>query len=202
MKRIAPRGSDLSANAWDPQKNFGLAPDAFEQMIVQLQAGDQELFKTIFLAHFEECQSYLRHQKQISAELAYDITMDAMLLFRKKMVEGKIKYGNMRFLFTQMANHLFLKSLRNRPQIMTLSGLEHLKDDDAPPFQKEEMDAFNKAWKKLCEECSGLLKQFYYSKTTLQEIAVESQRTAASIRKKKQRCVEKLRNYFAESYTP
>jgi len=201
MKGMSSDKLGLPTNKGEAARNFGLTPATFEELVLRLQQGDQQLFKTIFLAHFEECQRYLRHQKQISAELAYDVTMDAMLLFRKKLVDGKIRYGNMRFLFTQMANQLFLKSLRGQPQMTTLNGLEHL-EEEVSPFQKEEMAAFNRAWSKLCEECSGLLKKIYYSKTSSQQIAVETQKTAASIRKKKQRCVEKLRGYFAEYYTP
>ena len=201
MKGMSSDKIGLPTNRGSAARNFGLTPDAFEELVRRLQQGDQQLFKTIFLAHFEECQLYLRRQKQISAELAYDLTMDAMLLFRRKLVDGKIKYGNMRFLFTQMANQLFLKSLRGKPHMTTLNGLEYF-EEEVSPFQKEEMAAFNKAWSKLCEECSGLLKKLYYSKASSQEIAVESQKTAASIRKKKQRCVEKLRSYFAEYYTP
>ena len=92
-------------------KNFGLSEEEFVQLKAQLVRGDEKLFQVIFFAHFESCMNYLKHQYKVPHEKAYDVTMDALLLFRRKILEGKVRYGNLRFLFTQMAQpHFFERS--------------------------------------------------------------------------------------------
>jgi RNA polymerase sigma factor (sigma-70 family) len=182
-----------------PAKNFGLRPEEFDNLVAQLKVGDETLFQTIFLAHFEDCMKYLTNKFGIQQSIAYDMTMDALILFRRKLLEGKIGYGNIRFLFTQMACQLYLKSINKKAthtDISEAGDLIEQEQDDL--FDDESLGLLDQAWDQLCEDCRGLLKRFYYHKATLKEIAEEQQKTAAALRKQKQRCVEKLRKHFNE----
>ncbi|MBR9920724.1 MAG: sigma-70 family RNA polymerase sigma factor [Bacteroidetes bacterium] len=183
-----------------PVKNFGLSQESFEQLVVQLKSGDESLFETIFLNHFEDCRNYLVKNNGLSRELAYDMTMDALLLFRKKLQEGKIKYGNLRFLLTRMAHQLYLKSIRKDGKIKEISADELLISYETEEVEPEVMSALGNAWKELCADCAQILKGFYYQKISLQDMAIEKEVTPASLRKRKQRCVEKLRHCFARYY--
>lgn len=181
-----------------PTKNFGLMPEDFDRLAAQLKAGDETLFQTIFLAHFEDCMKYLRNKFGMSQGKAYDMTMDALILFRRKLLEGKISYGNIRFLFTQMAGQLYLKDIKKQTPQTEISEAANLIEEEHDELDEETLGILNQAWDKLCEDCRGLLKRFYYQKATLKEIAEDQQKTAAALRKQKQRCVEKLRKHFKQ----
>jgi DNA-directed RNA polymerase specialized sigma24 family protein len=184
-----------------PAKNFGLSPQSFVALCNKLKAGDESLFQTIFLAHFEDCMRYLQRKYNLQHEQAYDTTMDALLLFRKRILEDKIRYGNIRFLFTQMASQLYLKTINKKPVLVEESALAGLLDEEDATIDSDVLDALNKAWQQLCDNCMQLLKRFYYNKASLKEIAEEQQKNAAALRKQKQRCVEKLRIHFQQFYS-
>jgi RNA polymerase sigma factor (sigma-70 family) len=182
------------------KKNFNLLSGEFEELVKRLKAGDETLFQKIFLAHFQDCMTYLKNKFRIEHEVAYDVSMETLLLFRKKLLEGKITYGNIRFLFTQMAGQLYLKQVKKQPVQADLSSLtDQLEWEEELPEQ-ELYPILNKAWKLLCEDCSQLLQQFYYQKASLKEIAEKKNKSAAAIRKQKQRCMEKLRDGFLNYY--
>jgi RNA polymerase sigma factor (sigma-70 family) len=184
-----------------PAKNFGLSLEAFNELKTQLKAGDEELFETIFLAHFEDCLKYIKNKFGIQHEKAYDITMDTLLLFRRKLLEDKISYGNIRFLFTYMAGQLYLKEIDRQPKKTSMSGENNSAIDlEEELLGKEELDLLSKAWEKLGTNCKDLLARFYYQKFSLKEIAEEQQRSDAALRKQKQRCLEKLRQHFKNMY--
>ena len=186
----------------DPAKNFGIDPQTFDDLVTDLRNGGDQLFQQIFLAHFEDCRSYLQRKNSLSYEVAYDLTMDTLLVFRHKLINGKIGYGNLRFLFTQMAHQQFLKQLRTSVSSRPLEEVaEVAAEDQEHQFDDEVKSAFQRSWKVLGDGCKDLLKQFYYEETTLEEIAHNLQKKAPSIRKRKQRCMEKLRLLFAERYT-
>lgn len=180
-------------------QNFGLSKADFDQMLEQLKAGDQGLFQTIFLNHFEDCLHYLKSTWKLSHTEAYDVSMDTLLLFRRKLLEGKIRHGNMRFLFTRMAYQLHLKARKKEAQIREVPPEEWWPDEEEP-FDEEVLSALGKAWEKLCQDCSALLKRFYFEQFSLQELSQQMEVTAPGLRKRKQRCVEKLRGYFAQYY--
>lgn len=177
-------------------KNFGLSPIAFEQMVSRLREGDEQIFEKVFLQHFEACMNYLQKFCSASHTDAYDASMDALLEFCRRLQQGKIQYGNLRFLFTQMAKQIYFKRQKKNERLAPVDGLEEW---EAPPaVSTEELDVLDKAWAQLCQECQGLLRQFYHAGISLKEIAEESNKSAAAIRKQKQRCIEKLRTLFVK----
>jgi hypothetical protein len=72
-------------------------------MAEQLRSGDQQLFERIFLHHFKPCMQFLMHFKNYSHTNAYDATMNTLLEFRQMILEHKLTYGNLRYLFTRIA---------------------------------------------------------------------------------------------------
>lgn len=181
-------------------KNFGLTPESFDRLLQELKRGDETLFQTIFLAHFQDCIKFISNKYGLQHEKAYDITMDALLLFRRRLLEGKISYGNIRFLFTRMAGQIYLKQANKEIAKVEISEIQGLLNDEDEELDSETLEAFNQAWEQLGTDCRGLLKRFYYYKATLKEIAEEQQKTAAALRKQKQRCIEKLRHLFYQFY--
>jgi len=176
------------------EKNFGLSTTEFKALIMALKAGDETLYEKIFLAHFRDCMQYLRRSFRASHEDAYDATMEAMLVFCNRLKADKVQYGNLRFLFTQIAGQIYVRWIK-KEQLST--GIEQI---DLPEvtttFDKETLQLLDKAWAFLGNSCAQLLKDFYYGGITLNEIAKQTEKSPAAIRKQKQRCVEQLRTLF------
>lgn len=174
-------------------KNFGLTESQFYFLVKKLQSGDQELFKETFLLHFDDCTKYLINKYRSNYDDAYDITMDTLIMFHTRLVKGKVKYGNIRFLFTQMASQHFqrkIKQIRNvDPMDIELPVAEEAIDE-------ESVLILNKAWELLGENCQDLLKKVFYGQMKLKDIAIEEQKSSVAIRKQKERCVSKLKNLF------
>ena len=97
-----PSGQDDAAG-----KNFNLRPTEFDQMAKELKLGNDQLFQKCILQHFPDCTAYLKRKFRATPTEAYDATVDTLVEFAKKIRQGKIQYGNLRFLFTKMASQLF-----------------------------------------------------------------------------------------------
>ena len=178
------------------ENNFGLSESDFQEMVVKLQAGDEQLYERVFLHHFTPCVQLLKKKYRASHQDAYDATMNAMLLFCRKLKEDRIEYGNLRHLFTQIAEHRYLKWIKRESKTLELNtwGLV----EELPQYVKEGYDILGRAFAKLGEGCRDLLNAFYHQENTLQQVAARTNRSYAAIRKQKQRCIEKLRTYFSQ----
>lgn len=179
-------------------QNFGLKEEEFEEMLQKMKTGDDTLFEKIFLAQFEETISYLMYRYKTDQSMAYDATMDALLKFRKRLLDGKITYYNMRFLFTQMASQFITDGFKKRTKSLELS--DHERMDEVEEVDDIILDYLDKAWKLLGDQCSKLLENFYYKKIALNELATILGKSDAALRKQKQRCLETLRSYFLKHY--
>ena len=176
-----------------PGQNFGLLEDEFEEMVKELKNGNEFLFEKVFLAQFKVCMKYLMNRYNIGHDQAYDVSMDALLKFRKRLLEGKISYGNMRFLFTRMASQFLSNSSKNHT--VFIDEYEE-KPDDNNPVDDDVLDALDKAWSQLCDECRKILDNFYYKRISLKSLAAGIGKSETALRKRKQRCLEKLRVQF------
>jgi RNA polymerase sigma factor (sigma-70 family) len=129
-------------------------------------------------------------------EEAYDLTMDTLLLFRELIIAGKLRYGNLRYLFTRMARQAYLRGQKKteRTTGITESCLEFAEEE--PELSREEFELLGRAFKSLGKDCRELLRAFYYRRRSLKEIASEEDRAPAAVRKQKSRCVTALRRYF------
>lgn len=159
----------------------------------KLTLGDQSLFELIFLSHFKDCYNFLLQEDGASADLAYDATMEALYNFRCKVESGKIKYGNLRFLLTRMARQYYYKRLRkeHNDSIEEIRGL--IEEEEDASFEEDTFVLLRTAWLSLGDECKKLLHAFYYQNSTLLAIASTTKQSYTVVRKRKQRCVEKLR---------
>ena len=81
----------------------------------------------------------------------------------------------------------------------TLSVLKDEPDEDLIDANESKLNATMSAFKNLGQPCKQLLTDFYYDKKSLRIIASELQIEEASVRNKKYRCMEKLRNLVLSS---
>lgn len=175
-----------------PSQNFGLRPEEFNEMISKLMTGDDSLFEHIFLSHFEICRSYVSSKYNIEYETSYDITMDTLLEFRRKLMEGKISYGNTRYLFTRMACNNYVMQVRQDQKLKEILSNEEIPED----AHEEQIHKLNLAWQKLDESEKSLLTGYYYEGQALKDMAVSMNIPDTTLRKKKQRAMDHLREHF------
>lgn len=181
----------------EPIKNFGLTEVQFNDLAGQLQKGNNELFKSIFLAHFKDCMDYLQKKFKASHGDAYDASMHTLINFRTRIVDGKIRYGNLRFLFTRMAAQVYQKSKKMQPT--TLEDQHDFMEQDDFDWDPEDLKNLRNAWNKLDPGCLELLQLNYYQNYKLSEIAEMKNINPATIRKQKERCKEKLIQLFKQN---
>lgn len=179
-----------------PDKNFGLTSLEFSVLAAALREGDQRLFELTFLRHFEDCSLYLVTQDGLSPEKAYDASMETLLKFRQLIIENRITYGNLRYLFTLMARQEAGRETKKSAKIVSLinAGLDSIPDPDF--ISSNDYDLLTRAFKQLGKDCRHLLREFYYNKRQLKAIALSVERTPESIRQQKSRCLALLRRYY------
>jgi RNA polymerase sigma factor (sigma-70 family) len=178
------------------KQNFGLSRIDFDVMIEKLKDGDESIFEHVFLAHFGDCMSYLKQNYSVEHERAYDITMDTLIIFRGKLLEGKIDYGNLRYLFTKMASQVFLKEIEKHKRLQDVI----IEEEVGVEYSEELFDALAKVWDEFDGEEKIILQAYYYDNTPLSILSTKMGISDVSIRKKKQRAMEKLKNNFFNNY--
>ena len=94
---------------YDIKKNFGMTPEEFNLHLNNLKKGDEMLFEIVFKEHFERCRTFLIRKLDADSDVAYDITLETLIKFRKNLIADKIKYGNLAALFTIDARNNFLR---------------------------------------------------------------------------------------------
>lgn len=174
------------------EKNFGLSETEFNDLRDKLANGDEQLFEHVFLQHFQPCLAYVIREDNAAGDVAYDSVMDAFLTFRMKMAQGKINYGNLRFLLTRMARQHYYKRAKKEADTSLQPLTDHGEQSDFE-LDPSSTELLQRGWKKLGLKCRELLHSFYYLNQELKDIAKATDRTPAALRKQKQRCVEKLR---------
>lgn len=178
--------------------NFNLSKKEFDAFVMQLKQGDSSMFTTVFNEQFQESVQYISSKFNISSDVAYDACMDTMIVFRDKIMEDKIKYGNMRYLFTRMAANTYLDNIKRNKRINTAIAV--FTNDDKNVNQDKE-GFFNKldsVVNQLNEEHKSLINDLFYSTKSLEQIASEKNIAYATLRKRKERVLTRLRDrYFS-----
>jgi RNA polymerase sigma factor (sigma-70 family) len=189
----------------NPIQNFGLKAAEFVQLQAELLRGNEDLFERVFVKHFDDCRVYLIRNCSASADDAYDITVETIIAFRKRLIEYKVEYGNLRFYFTKMAKDSYLKWVEKNKKL-PVSELVVNESDRAEEgengFDEEQLTSLDSAWTKLGDECKKLLKSHIYDGVQLKDIANELNEAETNIRKRKERCMNRLKSYFFELYVP
>ncbi len=155
-------------------QNFGLNAVEFEALLNKLQVGDESLFEIIFKTHFEKCRTFLIRKLSADSDVAYDISLETLIKFRKNLLLGKIKYGNMAALFTIDARNTYLRHNEKENKYEHVSvethGLQIL-DDDEPKLDMDLVNNLKRALTTIGNDCFELLNSHYYLGMPLRAIA-------------------------------
>ena len=178
--------------------NFGLTKHEFDQFVEKVKEGDESIFIQVFNIHFKSSVRYIQNKFNISEETSYDICMDTMIEFRSKLKSGKFNYGNIRFLYTKMAVHMYLDDLKRKNQINEAIGI-FLGDRSSFNFSDSEfLVILNNAIDRLGVAQRHMIKEIYYSGKDIDQIIADNQITNSTYRKRKQRSLDKLKTTFLE----
>jgi len=182
------------------EKNLGLSEPVFNELVTQLKQGNEVLFEKIFCRFFKKNIAILKGKYQANHENAYDCVMWAMLRMRQMLLDNKVTYGNLENYFTRMAVTRYIKFQSRKKEVAT-DTFPDIGIGEEQFFDAETMEILNKAFAKMGDQCQQLLKGFYYDRIELKELTeIIGDSSAANTRKRKERCLKKLRQLFFEFY--
>ena len=178
------------------EKNLGLNEKQFKNLVSRLKKGDDTLFELAYKKLVEDNIELLKNRYKVEDFDAKDATLNALFSLKKKLLDGKIRYDNIRFVFSKMAYHEYVLLLRAREKSLNSKGRVisyYTKDGEGGiEFTEEDFAALDRAMSKLDKICLKIIKSVFYTQLKLKEIAVVLKMSYDNIRKKKQRCLEKL----------
>jgi RNA polymerase sigma factor (sigma-70 family) len=190
------------------KRNFGLSQAEYDALLKELRGGGQQLFEKVFLSHFDQCKKYVRSMYAMDEEDAYDITMDALVEFRRLLIEtDKYYYKNLCYTFTLKAVQCFLRKKMHRdrekleyiPEEVLREAVEEVEEVE---FEEADMLKMEVAFDRMCDDCKALLSEFYYKGRKLKHIADEKGANYVAYRQRKKDCIKKLRKYFFQHHVP
>lgn len=179
-------------------KNFNLSEEEFYHLLNDLKSGETTLFKQIFLSHAQDCISYLQMKYRASYNDAYDAMLDTMIVYRKRLLEDKISYGNLRFLFLQMASQHYHRMMKSEKQHEEIEHIEDslMSDENTSQYDELQLKNLEKALENMEGDCKEILILNYYKNLKLNDIAEKLGKNYDALRKQKERCVNMLVKIF------
>lgn len=176
-------------------KNLGLTEKRFYELVDNLKQGNEKLFEIAFNNLAKEGIKSLKIKYRNDPGIAKDTVIDTLLTFRRRLIDGKIKYGNLKFLYHQMLNQEYLRKLKKEPNHQSLDSISIFKKSeiDSNDERQKQFKMLNKAFNKLEKPCRVILEMFYNKYTRISQIANEFGVSDVVLRKRKQRCLDKLR---------
>jgi len=172
------------------KKNFGLLESEFFELKSEMIQGNDILFEETFLNHFEDAMNYLINKFKANRDNAYDTTMNVLIEFRERILTDKVKYGNLKFMFTQMCSQRYQRMMGK-----TLDEDDYSRTimNNDPVYDEEMYQLLDVALDKMGENCQDIIKDVYYQKIPYKDLESKYSITAAALRKQKERCITKLK---------
>lgn len=175
--------------------NFGLSKAEFQKHVESLKNGDNSLILNCMLNQLQDSILYLQKKFSVSKEHSYDICMSTFVEFMNKILQNKITYGNLRFLYSRMCVNNLIDEVKKKRKIQEATN-NYLKQSEDNPDTSEFLKILETIIIHLNDKEKHLITQIYYSGKPMQLIAEDHNLSYSNLRKKKQRIVEKLRELF------
>lgn len=180
----------------NPKDNFGLSKLEFNEFVNKVRDGDESLFIRVFNIHFKSSVRFIQNKFSISEEVAYDVCMETMLEFRNKLKNGKISYGNVRYLYTKMAVHKYLDDIKRKKKVTEAIDVFMEGSKSLSISETEFLATLNLAIDNLDESQKHMIKEIFYSGKETEQIIEENEISYSTFRKRKQRSLDKLKLTF------
>ncbi|MEO1051377.1 MAG: sigma-70 family RNA polymerase sigma factor [Bacteroidota bacterium] len=169
----------------------------FDLIKTQFKHGDNRYLKTVFEEHGAYCISNIQRKFKCPLEDAEDILIDAILNFRKKVLQGKIER------ITSIRNYIYTTCVnmkreqdyyanRSRNKAHEVKVFLYDEHDDDNEYKEELLKQSLDSFRQLGESCQKILRYFYIYKYSMEEIAAKMQLSNANSAKvTKARCYKK-----------
>lgn len=177
-------------------QNFGIGPREFDNMLRRLRNGDESLFERVFLAQFHETTKFLQSRFKMSHEEAHEHTMEALLSFRRKMLLGKIRYGNLKSLFFRIATNTFYDSKKKEQR--SQNAIDTFLASSIPNIEdKEELfEVLDTVLNDIDPSDRHLIEELFAREKDMKDLSVELGVTYSALRKRKERILKKISKIF------
>ncbi|WP_298902295.1 sigma-70 family RNA polymerase sigma factor [uncultured Psychroserpens sp.] len=173
------------------------------QLIRDIKDNDAVALKSIYAANYFKVEALVLKNNG-TKEHAKDIYQEAFLAVWQNIKQDKFTPKNESsvhgYLYT-IAKNKWMDFLRSKEykktmvsdQINNFNAPELDVDTDTNKLKEQQLTNVMQAFKTLGEPCKSLLRQFYFDKKSMKDIAQHLQLDAASTRNKKYRCMQQLR---------
>ena len=177
-------------------KNWGLTEAEFQQLILDLDKGNERQFRGIFTKNFAKYRNYIKSDMNISYDDASDAVTEAFVKMHRFLTERRVEYGNLEAYTLRIARNEYLMLLRKRKQLPeTDADFERLDIIDEE-YDDSTMEHFEKAFGHLGTDCRDLLKLHYFEKKAHREIGQTLNISEDASKTRMKVCRNKLREVF------
>ncbi|MDT0557096.1 sigma-70 family RNA polymerase sigma factor [Ichthyenterobacterium sp. W332] len=179
-------------------------PTTESSIINAVKANDNDTLKSLYNHNYFKVETLVLKNNG-TKDQAKDIYQEAFLAVWKNIKQDKFIPENESsihgYLYT-IAKHKWMDYLRSNTYKKTIRNTElfDLKDSKLHVHPSTEDHRFEEklklamsAFDQLGEPCKSLLKAFYFDKKSMKDLAEELNLDAASVKNKKYRCMQKLR---------
>lgn len=171
-----------------------------DQLIDNLKRGDTGLLDEVYLENRDAFLNWIRKSYNLKEEDAADIYQDTLIAFYENVRNGKLERlsANLQTYLFSIGKNMALKRHRSMRLIKKHEdALIAEADNVEDPFTgdvDERTVAVKKAFEKMEEPCHSILKQYYYFRQSMAEIAETlDYKNADTVKSQKSRCMKHLK---------
>jgi len=170
------------------------------ELVTAIKANNENALKQLYTQNFKKVEHYILTNSG-SVHQAKDTYQEAFIVLWRNIKTGKFEPKNETALqgyLYQIAKNKWIDFLRSSQFRKTDSLPDNLEEaDDMAPVdnqpKEKNLSKVMSAFKQLGNPCKELLTHFYFGKKSVREIANTLQIEEASVRNKKYRCMQKLK---------
>ncbi len=173
------------------------AATAQETFIEGIKTNNETVLKLLYQSNYHKVESYILKNNGNKA-FAEDIYQEAFLVVWRNVRAGKfIPQGDNAlggYLY-RIARNKWTDHLRSGvyKKTVPMTDTEPLEIPDTNDFVEEKLQQAMEAFEELKKGCRQLLSKFYFDRQSFAEIAQDLGLNTASLRNKKYRCLQELR---------
>jgi RNA polymerase sigma factor (sigma-70 family) len=169
-----------------------------DRVLQLLKDGNYEILWYLYKKSIASISKYVKSNSGNTQD-AEDILQEALLTFWQKACDPNFRLTSLptTYIFA-IAKNLWLKALEKRKTISNPNNInttdDFLDNLEDKIITEEKFTIIDKAYKLLGENCKEILKQYYFLKLSMQEIATKLNYANANVAKaKKHQCLSQLR---------
>lgn len=182
-------------------KNLGLSEDSFNNLLKELLSGNNKLFNKLVADWINKLIKLLKkHYPTADFTDIKEAVLSAFEDFWTRTIQGKVKYGNLKWLLMLIAKQHYLKILKKNNNFTVLPDSFDVLDIDtdwADLNMLQRLDVVMLQFKEKQQQCFELLCDTFYNKKRVTDILSKYDcKDANSFGKKKSDCLKKMRKLF------